>query len=98
MTLEIFISILVISAVATSLAIEILKILLNKANIEYKTMPVAAITAFIIGIVEIVIYSANTGFSYMTIVYALCMGIANAVGSNVGYDKVKQFISALFGE
>jgi uncharacterized membrane protein YvlD (DUF360 family) len=97
MTLEFFTSILVISAATTSIAIEILKELLNKFNIKYQTLPLAAITAFIIGVVEILIYSINTGFSYVTIIYAICMGIANLIGSNVGYDKVKQLITALIG-
>jgi Co/Zn/Cd efflux system component len=98
MTLEIFISILVISAGATSIAIEILKTLLNKANINYKTMPLAAIVAFIIGVVEVLIYSSSTNMSPITIVYSLCMGVSNAVASNVGYDKVKELIYALFGK
>jgi hypothetical protein len=98
MTLEIFISILVISAVSTSIAIEILKILLDKAKINYKTMLVAMAVAFIVGFAEVVIYAMNFGFTYMTIVYALCMGISNSVASNVGYDKVKALICALFTE
>jgi uncharacterized membrane protein YvlD (DUF360 family) len=96
MTLEFFTSILVISAAATSIAIEILKDLLNKFNIKYQTLSVATATAFIIGVIEVLIYSINTGFSYITIIYAICMGIANVIGSNVGYDKAKQLICALF--
>lgn len=98
MTLELFISILVLSATATSIAIEIIKTLLNKAGITYKTMPVAVITSFVIGVVEIIINATNTGFSWMTIVYAACMGIANTVGATVGYDTVKSFIYALLGK
>lgn len=97
MTLEFFVSILVISAATTSIAIEILKDLLNKFNIKYQALPVAAITSFIIGVVEILIYSIGTSFSFMTVIYAICMGIANFAASNVGYDKVKQLIYALFG-
>jgi hypothetical protein len=98
MTLESFVSILVISAAATSIGIEIIKNLLDKAGITYKTMPLAVIVSFVVGVVEMVIYTSNAGFSYMTIVYALCMGVANVVGSNVGYDKVKDFIYTLFSK
>jgi hypothetical protein len=96
MTLEIFVSILVISAAATSIAIEILKNVLDKVNIEYKSMPFAVVVAFVIGIIEVVVFASRTGFSYMTVIYAVCMGLANVIGSNVGYDKVKEFIYALF--
>jgi uncharacterized membrane protein YvlD (DUF360 family) len=98
MTLELFISILVISATATSIGIEIIKTLLGKAGITYKTLPLAIITSFVIGLIEIIVYAFNSGFSYMTIVYALCMGLANSMASNVGYDKVKSFIYAVFGK
>lgn len=98
MTLELFISILVISATATSIAIEIIKTLLEKAGITYKSLPLAIIISFVIGVAEIVIYAFSTGFSYMTIIYALCMGLANSVASNVGYDKVKAFIYALYNK
>jgi uncharacterized membrane protein YvlD (DUF360 family) len=98
MTLELFISILVISATATSIAIEIIKTLLEKAGITYKSLPLAIIISFVIGVAEIIIYAFSSGFSYMTIIYALCMGLANSVASNVGYDKVKAFIYALYNK
>lgn len=100
MTLELFISILVISATATSIAIEIIKALLNKFGITYKTLPVAVIIAFVVGVAEVVIYTVNsgTGFSVSTFVYAICIGVANVIGSHVGYDKVKAFVYALMGK
>lgn len=98
MTLELFISILVISAAATSIAIEIIKSLLNYWGIACKTIPVSMITAFIIGVAEVLIYALNnnTEITTITILYSICMGIANAIGSNVGYDKVKNLIYTLF--
>lgn len=98
MTLEIFISVLVISATATSIAIEIIKNLLNKAGVIYKAMPIAVVIAFIVGVVEIFIYTLSNGYDVttITILYAVCMGVANIFGSNVGYDKIKEFLSALF--
>ncbi len=98
MSLELFISILVISTAATSIAIEIIKSLLDHLGIAYKTIPTAMIVAFIIGVAEVLIYALNskTGITTVTILYSICMGIANAIGSNVGYDKVKNLIYTLF--
>lgn len=100
MTLESFVTILVVSATATSLGIEIIKNMLNTFEINYKTTPVAVISAFVIGFVEIIIHtiSINSPFTHSTFIYALCMGVANAIGSNVGYDKIKSFIYALNGK
>lgn len=100
MNLELFISFLVISATTTSVAIEIIKILLDKLGITYKTIPLTVIIAFLIGVIEIFIYTINCGteIDIITILYAVCMGIANVVGSNVGYDKVKELIYSLFGK
>lgn len=63
-------------------------------------MPVAVIIAFVVGVAEIFIYTVNSGTSItaITILYAVCMGISNVIGSNVGYDKVKEFICSLFGK
>lgn len=97
MTLELFVSILVVSATATSIAVEIIKTLLNKANITYKTMPVAVIVAFVVGATEIIIHATSNGFSWITVIYAVCMGLANTIGATVGYDTVKAFIYALLG-
>lgn len=98
MTLELFISILVISATATSVAIEIIKTLLNNFGITYKTTLLAMVIAFIVGIAEVLIYSYvnNVKFSVLIIIYSCSMGIANAVGSNVGYDKIKDLLCTLF--
>lgn len=100
MTLESFVAILVISATATSIGIEIIKNTLNSFQIKYNTTPVAVITAFMIGFIEIMIHtiSIKSPITYTTFIYALCMGIANAIGSNVGYDKIKAFIYALNGK
>ncbi len=100
MTLEVFISILVLSATVTSLGIEIIKNLLNKFNIKYDTLIVATVIAFILGVAEIFIYYGMNGLTVTTIafVYALCMGVANLVASQVGYDKIKEFLLVLFAK
>ena len=93
-----FISIMVLSATSTSLGIEVIKTFLDNINIKYNTVILATIAAFVIGVVEIFIYYVVNGISitYMTFLYALCMGIANLLSSTVGYDKIKQFACALF--
>lgn len=100
MTSELFISILVISATATSFAVEIIKTLLNKVKITYQSIPVAVITAFVVGIAEVMIYYATHGINInvVTILYSVCMGIANSVSATCGYDLVKKFIYALMGK
>lgn len=100
MGVETFIGILVISAAATSIGIEIVKKLLDAFKCKYDSMVIAVITAFIVGAVEVVIYAAqgNMPFNYLTAIYSICMGLVNVIGSTVGYDTVKKFIYALFGK
>lgn len=100
MTLELFITILVMSATATSVAVQIVKTILNKIGMGYDSVLVAVIIAMIVGIAEIFIYyGTNTiPITIVTILYAICMGAANAVGATTSYDLVKKFIKALFGK
>ena len=100
MTVEIFIGILVISATATTIGIEIIKRLFDSFKWKYQPVIVAVITAFFVVVAEVIIYSfrANIDFNWIFIVYAVCMGIVNVIGSTVGYDIVKKFIFALFGK
>lgn len=97
MSMEIFNSILVLSAVITSLGIELIKALLDRFNIKYNAVIMSTIAAFVLGAVEIFIYygTHDLPVTMITLVYALCMGAANSVSSNVGYDKVKEFLTAL---
>lgn len=100
MTLELFITILVMSATATSVAVQIVKTILDKMGKTYDSVPVAVIIAMIVGVAEIFIYyGINTiPITMVTILYAICMGVANAVGATTSYDLVKKFINALFGK
>ena len=100
MTLELFITILVMSATATSVAVQIVKTILDKMGKTYDSVPVAVIIAMIVGVAEIFIYyGINTiPITIITILYAICMGVANAVGATTSYDLVKKFINALFGK
>lgn len=100
MTLELFITILVMSATATSVAVQIVKTILDKMEKTYDSVPIAVIIAMIVGVAEIFIYyGTNTiPITMVTILYAICMGVANAVGATTSYDLVKKFINALFGK
>ena len=100
MTLELFITILVMSATATSVAVQIVKTILDKMKKTYDSVPIAVIIAMIVGVAEIFIYyGINTiPVTMVTILYAICMGVANAVGATTSYDLVKKFINALFGK
>ena len=99
MTLELFITILVMSATATSVAVQIVKTILDKMEKTYDSVPIAVIIAMIVGVAEIFIYyGINTiPITMVTILYAICMGVANADGAITSYDLVKKFINALFG-
>jgi uncharacterized membrane protein YvlD (DUF360 family) len=98
MNIEFFISVLVISATASSLAIEVVKKFLDKLGISYKTMPLAITTAFIIGIIEMLIYIPITDNLISILIYSVCSGVANAVGASVGYDTVKSLLYAIFNK
>lgn len=100
MSVETFIGILVISAAATSIGIEIIKKLFDAFKWKYHSVVVAVVVAFIVGAAEVVIYAAqgNMQLNYLTAIYSICMGLTNIVGSTVGYDTVKKFIYALSGK
>ena len=95
MTLELFITILVMSATATSIAVQIVKTILDKMGKTYDSVPVAVIIAMIVGVAEIFIYYGINAIpiTIVTILYAICMGVANAVGATTSYDLVKKFIT-----
>ena len=88
------------SATATSVAVQIVKTILDKMEKTYDSVPIAVIIAMIVGVAEIFIYyGINTiPITMVTILYAICMGVANAVGATTSYDLVKKFINALFGK
>lgn len=98
MTLEEFISILVLLAAVTSLGVEVMKNFLNKFHIKYDTLIITNIIAFVLGAAETFIYYGTNELAVtdLTFVYAVCMGVANLVASQVGYDKIKEFLLVLF--
>ena len=100
MTLELFIVLLAISAVATPTAVQIIKNFLDKVGMTYKSVPLAIVVALIVGFAEIFVYYSahNMIITFGTILYAIFLGIANAVGATTSYDLVKKFINSLFGK
>ena len=100
MNVELFLILLVVSANATSIFIQIIKTILDKLGVKYKSVTLAVVAASIVGIVEIFIYYGTKGLTIdiLTFLYAICMGVANAVGATTSYDLVKKFINALFGK
>lgn len=100
MSVETFVGILVISAAATSIGIEIVKKLFDAFKWTYKPMIVAVVAAFLVGAAEVVYYAmqGNMPMNGWVAFYAFCMGIVNVIGSTVGYDTVKAFIYTFTGK
>lgn len=100
MGVETFVILLTASAAATSIAVQIVKQILDKLGVTYKSVPLAIVIAAIVGIGEVFIYGAvkNIDITVYTALYAVCMGIANAVGATTDYDLVKKLINALVGK
>ncbi|MDE7061857.1 MAG: hypothetical protein K2O73_01250, partial [Lachnospiraceae bacterium] len=80
----------------TSLDIEIIKDLLDRFHAAYNSSVLAAIASFIIGSLEMIAYYImnHLEITAMTLLYCVCMGIANMVSAAVGYDKVRELITA----
>lgn len=100
MTLDLFLTILVMSGSAASIAAEIIKTFLNKAGLAWRGTAIAIITAFTIGVAEMAIYytARQTGLTVQTALSSLCMGVANVISATCGYDLTKKFIYALMGK
>ncbi len=100
MNLELFMTILVMSATATSLGVQLIKTILDKAHVTYKSVPLTVAVAFLVGIGEMIAYclTHSMSFGVPMALYALSMGIVNAVSASTGYDLVRKFIYALFGK
>lgn len=97
MTVTLFVSLVTIFATATSLVTEAIKKVLDGKGIQYASNIVVCIVAAIVGIGGTASYYALTSipFSGANIVAMILMGVAVAVGSMVGYDKVIQAIKQI---
>lgn len=99
MTIELFITLLMIASVATPIGIEVVKKFLDGIGVTYKSVPLAIIIAILVGFAEMFVYynSGGLAITFATVIYAVVLGISNAIGATTSYDLVKKFIDALFG-
>lgn len=98
MTVPTFLALLLGFSIVTGLVVEAIKKLINdKENISYNI--IALITALIIGVVGSAIFYlfSNVPFTTNNVICMVLMGIASALVSMVGYDKVCQAIAQLTG-
>ena len=97
MNIAIAITLLVLFSTITGLLTEACKKLLNDTSINYASNVVAAIITCMGGISGTGVYYLFSGVSF-TLANIICMplmGLATAVGSMVGYDKVIQTIKQI---
>lgn len=94
MTTTLFITLLVILAVAVSLIMEAVKKFLDDAGVNYSPNLVVLIISIIVGIGGTALTYTFLGipFTSPNIVCMALMALAVWVGSMVGYDKVIQMI------
>jgi hypothetical protein len=97
MTIAVFLLLLTIFSVCTSLLTEAIKNFYNEQGKNYASNIVVLVAAALIGGLGTVVYYIAAGIAWtpMNIICILLMIIANWVGSMVGYDKVKQAIEQL---
>jgi len=91
MTAQLFLILLSIFSVATSITVEALKRLFKKIK-NYDVL--ACITALIVGGGGTLVYYQLAGITFTAnnVIYAILMGFASALCAMVGYDKVVQAI------
>lgn len=93
MNITAFLFLLTMFSTITGLVVEcIKKIVTDKANISWNIT--ALIVALIVGGCGCIVYYQLNGIPFTTnnIIYAILMGIASALSSTLGYDKVKQAV------
>ena len=97
MTIALFITLLTVFATVTGLVTEAVKKILDSKKISYASNIVASIVAAIVGIGGTAAYYVivGTSFTAANIACMILMGVAVAVGSMVGYDKVTQAITQI---
>ena len=89
MTVEMFLALLLGLSTLASLITEAIKKIFNSdGNVT------SFIVAIIVGLVGTLIYYqlAAIGFSLNNIIYAVLMGLASSLVSQLGYDKIKEAI------
>ena len=97
MTITVFLLLLTIFSVCTSLLTEAIKNFYNEQGKDYASNIIVLAAAGLVGGLGTVVYYIAAGIAWtsMNIICIPLMIIANWVGSMVGYDKVKQAIEQL---
>ncbi|MDL2301114.1 hypothetical protein LJC58_02040 [Lachnospiraceae bacterium OttesenSCG-928-D06] len=99
MTLTLFMTLIVILAVAVSLITEAVKKFLEGMNVKYSANMVVLIVALVVGAggTALVYLFMGIAFTPPNIVCIVLMAGAIWVGSMIGYDKVLQMVEQLKG-
>ena len=97
MTVQIFLMLLMVFSVATSLITQVLKKFLDEINIKYASNIIVLVVAVVVGICGMVSYYILNGieFSAANVIYVLLITVANWLSAMVGYDKVVQAINQM---
>lgn len=97
MTITMFIGLVTIFAVVTSLCTEACKKILDEIGVKYASNILVCIIATVVGILGTCAYYIlfSLEFDAANIVCILLMSFTTAVGSMVGYDKVIQTIKQI---
>ncbi len=99
MTVTVFLIILTVCAAVTSLLVEGIKKLLDDSGVNYAANILVLVVALLVGCGATALYYVNyqIPFNALNSVYLALMGVANWLGSMLGYDKVKQAIEQIKG-
>lgn len=99
MTIEMFLILLTVFSVITSLCTEAVKKFFDSLEVTYASNIIALVIAVFVGGAGTVIFYVFNGIE-LNIINNICIFLmmgANWIGSMVGYDKVKQAITQLKG-
>lgn len=99
MTVTIFIALVAVFSVVTSLCTEACKKILEDIGVKYASNILVCIIAAVVGILGTFAYYVlfSLDFNATNIVCAFLMSLTTAIGSMVGYDKVIQTINQIAG-
>jgi len=97
MTVELFLTLLSIFSVISSLITEAIKEYLKGRAKQYPLNMIVLIISMIVGFCGVATFYAVKGipFTIINVIFMFFMGIANWVVAMVGYDKVKQALDQL---
>lgn len=99
MDITIFLTLLFSLTAVSGVVTEAIK-KLTKDKENRPTNLIALVVGIVVGIggVHVWAFFGNTGFTSTIIVCSILMGIASALTSMVGYDKIKQLIEQIGGK